>query len=242
MLAHRISLERRNRLFGLAFPFGKIVEINGERFRLHAEHRRFTDHEPLTWQSFCQAIGPGDIVVDVGANMGVYTLAAARRVGEQGRVFAMDPDPRSVRRLGLHLRMNRLRHRTQVIEACAGEANGAIPFAFHNRTYWSSGVVLDARAGTTYAAVPVFALDALFQRIDVLKIDVEGMEGRVLAGAKRLLADPVNRPRAVLVEVHEEPLADLGEDWATIRAAIPGYRWEEIGATNPPEWLGTPER
>lgn len=241
MIVHRIPLHVRHRLFGLAFPFGKRVVINGERFRLHAEHRRFTDHEPLTWVRFAEAIRPGDIVVDVGANLGAYTLAAARRVGDNGAVFAIDPDPRSVRRVGLHLRLNRLRHKVRVIQACAGEANGAIPFAFHERTYWSSGVVLDARAGTSYAAVPVFALDALFQRIDVLKIDVEGMEGRVLAGARRLLADPETRPRAVLVEVHEEPLAQLGENWATIRAAIPGYRWEEIGSTQPPEWIGTPE-
>ena len=240
MIQHRIPLAIRDRLYGLAFPCGKAVEVNGERFRLHAEHRRFGDYERLAWTAFGDAIRPGDVVVDVGANLGLYTLAAARRVGTGGSVFALEPDPRAVRRLRRHLGMNRLRDRVRVIHACAGEADGAIPFAFNARTYWSSGVVMRASEGTTFAAVPVLALDTLFDRIDVLKVDVEGMEGRVLAGAGRLLADEEVRPRAILVEVHDEPLALRGESWVAIRAAIPGYDWEELGDSDPAQWLGRP--
>ena len=94
MIARRISLPISDRLFELAFPLGKEIDANGERFRLHADHRRFVDHASLAWAAFGDAVRPVDIVVDVGSNIGLYTLAAARRVGPAGRVYALDPDSR----------------------------------------------------------------------------------------------------------------------------------------------------
>ena len=238
-IVHRIPLGLRHRLFALAFPRGKTVEINGDRFRLHAEHRRFGNHERETWQRFAAEIREGDVVADVGANIGAYALAAARRVGESGRVVAFEPDPRAARRLGLHARLNGLQSRIQIVAACAGAEPGETRFAFHGRSYWSSAVSLGEREGTTYGTVPVVALDDVLPRADILKIDVEGMEGRVLAGARRLLADPARRPRLAIVEVHPEPLAAVGESWEELRAALPGWSWERIPGDDE-EWLGRP--
>ena len=97
-----------------------------------------------------------------------------------------------------------------------------------------------AREGTSFAAVPVpvLALDTLFDQINVLKVDVEGMEGRVLAGARRLLADPERRPRMMIVEVHEEVLVGHGESWDKILAAIPGYDWEALDGSGRAQWVG----
>jgi FkbM family methyltransferase len=233
-----VPVDYRNRIFRAAFPFGKRVTIGNARVRLHSDFRRFGGYEPLAATVLMSAIQEGDIAVDVGANVGLHALAIASVIGDGGVVFAIEPDFRAGRHLRRHIRMSRYGSRIHHLEVAAAETNGVIPFASHERNYHSSAHDLRVRPGTTHQAIPTMRLDALFERIDVLKIDVEGFEGNVLRGADRLLADRERRPRLILVEVHGDVLEDRGESWSEIRAMVDGYDWAPLEGTQPSQWVG----
>lgn len=137
---------------------------------------------------------PGDTVVDVGANAGVYTVATARLVGPEGRVVAIEPNPVVLGRLAANVRQNGFEDRVTIL-----------PIAIADHT--ARGLVVDQSGNSTVARIQVLAEgesipsgtvgvrtldDALedlgIARVDVLKIDVEGLERAVMDGAERTLA------------------------------------------------------
>jgi FkbM family methyltransferase len=145
--------------------------------------------EPFEVDLFERAIRPGMTVLDVGANSGYYTLLAARLVGASGKVFAFEPDPRTVESLRANVRANGLNN-VRVVPRAASDRAG--PRAFHlSRTAAHSGLhrstTMDAVSATT-SVDSVAADDALQgETMDVIKIDVEGVEPAVLRGLSRTL-------------------------------------------------------
>lgn len=148
--------------------------------------------EPFETVLFEETIRPGMTVVDVGANVGYHTLAAGRLVGAAGRVIAFEPEPRNFDLLRRNVERNGLAQRATLIQAAVGECTGtsllyrdAINFGAHSIS--QCNVV-----GGDSISVPCVSLrDALraedLIRLDVLKIDVQGAEGMVIAGAGDLL-------------------------------------------------------
>jgi FkbM family methyltransferase len=153
---------------------------------------------------------PGMCFVDVGANIGYFTLLAARRVGPTGRVFAIEPSPYAADRLSRTISANVI---PQVrIERCGlGRRQGEVVLcdaAVGNHTPTMLG-----GPGSPGRLVPVRTLDECvhewnIDRIDLMKIDVEGYEPEVFAGAARTLAD--GKIRAVLCEFNAHWLARAG--------------------------------
>jgi FkbM family methyltransferase len=140
---------------------------------------------------------PKAVVFDVGANVGFFTLLAARAVGSAGTVVAFEPAPNALALLRRHLALNP-RPNIQLVAAAVGATSGTA--AFHTSSASSIGR-LDA-AGETM--VQVVALDDEIDNgrlpiPDVIKIDVEGFEAAVLDGARRLLA---TRGPALIVSTH----------------------------------------
>jgi FkbM family methyltransferase len=207
-----------------------------DRLRIDPAFRGYRRCEPDSWSVFLDDVHAGDLMVDVGANVGLYSIAAAKRGAE---VVAFEPDGFNARTLRRHARMNRVRERVQVIEAAVGEGLGALPFAVRGSPV-SGAADLYLGATTDFKVVPVLSLDAVLygRKIDLMKVDVEGMEGSVLRGATQLLNDPKRRPRILLIEVHEPVLHMRGESWEQLRASLPGYEWSALGSNGGDRWLG----
>jgi len=127
-------------------------------------------------------LDPGDVVLDIGAHLGTATLLAGRLIGPEGRVLAVEPFADNVRCLQATLRDNAMANVTPV--ACAaGDRSGTIVLARATR-----GSQLTSLEGAGDVEVPLRPVDALvaeqgLQRLDLIKIDAEGMEREVLAGA-----------------------------------------------------------
>jgi FkbM family methyltransferase len=147
-------------------------------------------------------VPPGSLVVDVGANVGFFTRRFARWVGPAGRVLALEPEPRNVARLEARLRRENLHQIVGVIAAAATEAAG---------TAWldlNPDNPADHRLGDNGIAVPTVTVDDLVGRdmgrpVSLIKIDVQGSELRVIAGAAATIA---RFTPALFVEVDDQHL------------------------------------
>jgi FkbM family methyltransferase len=151
---------------------------------------------------------PGGTFVDVGANWGYFTLLAAHRVGDAGRVVALEPDPRLFRLLEENLLRSGAWNAVP-LPLAAAERAGTLVLAGHDADAgnWGLSSLVAGTADEGARRFPVEAarlddvLDELgIERVDLLKLDVEGAEDRALRGMEGGLAR--GRYRRVLVELH----------------------------------------
>lgn len=169
----------------------------------------FGAYEPELRDVFRAVLPAGGVAVDAGANVGWHTLLMARLVGERGRVLAIEPNPSVGARLVAHLQQNRIAH-VDVVGCALSDAPGICRFAAPDASDTGAGgghVLAQGEASAHRAIdVPARTLDALFgeaglERLDLLKVDVEGYEWPVLAGAERTIAR--YRPHVVFEYVDE---------------------------------------
>jgi FkbM family methyltransferase len=168
-------------------------------------------YEYRTRQLFERTVGSEDVVYDVGAHAGFYTLLASVLVGPAGRVVAFEPFPRNLNYLRRHLAMNDVSN-VVVVEGAASDRDGNVSITDGPD---SSQIRVDDK-GTQM--VRAFRLDTLVFRDGlpaptVIKMDIEGAEGAALLGATRLLA--AKRPLLFLSthgpQVHAECCRQLVE-------------------------------
>jgi FkbM family methyltransferase len=134
------------------------------------------------------ALSPGATFIDVGANIGFYSVLAHGRVGPAGRVYSFEMDPRPLRCLRKTVTKFGLRS-INVIEAAVADQDGRMSFTpkvehGHNHIERSGGRGRSVRS----LKLDTWAADAGLQRVDVIKVDVEGAEKFVLAGARQTIS------------------------------------------------------
>jgi FkbM family methyltransferase len=161
------------------------------------------DHEPWIAEAIEASLREGDTFVDVGAHIGYFSVIAARLLGKHGRVVAIEPDPLNAKRLRANVARNHLERVVRVVEAAATATDGTAAFrrSSPNSSRVQGFVTADGHGDVDVRAV---RLDAAVNGLPrLVKIDVEGGEVDVLAGAERLV-DAV-RTRWI-VEVHTPDL------------------------------------
>jgi FkbM family methyltransferase len=219
-----------NSVIGLAGRRGLERRINGtDNVRVLPRFRETSEvYEPEVWRRVMNEVRPGDVIADVGAFVGLYTVALAKRVGEKGRVFAFEPDPENHSALRAHVELNGVGVGVHLVRAAVGNVEGRVPFAAGGAS--ESAIGAPARSGAT--EVDCVRLDNFqpMPRLDILKIDVEGYEERVLQGAAALFAEDRRRPRIIFVEVHPYAWADLGTTSESLLGLLASYGYE---ATEP---------
>ena len=161
-------------------------------------------YEQEKQELFAASLREKDVVYDIGANVGFYTLLASGCVGDAGRVYAFEPLPRNISFLKAHLNLNSIQN-VQVFELALSDLNGEGTFDE------ASNCSMGRLSNSGSLKVPTATIDTLIaeRRIagpSVIKIDVEGAEAKVLKGARSMLEQ--HRPRIFLAthgpEVHEE--------------------------------------
>jgi FkbM family methyltransferase len=176
--------------------------INGsDRILVSPQVRGVSEkYEAEVWQAIMTELRAGDTFVDVGAFIGLYTIAVGLRLRGSGQVVAFEPDTRNFSLLREHVKLNKLESAVELYHAAVCDKDGESYFLANGSS--ESHLVSSGHKDT--AMVDVVTLDSVFRnrRIDVLKIDVEGYERTVLSGAHNVLRTPGLRPRAVFVEVH----------------------------------------
>ena len=140
-----------------------------------------------------QMVNTGDVVVEVGANIGAHTIGLAKSVGDQGRVIAFEPQPVVFQTLCANVLINNLDN-VDCIPYAIGVENDEILYPHLNYATENNfgGVSLDDMQKIDVEngiVVHIKPLDQVFRfkRLDLLKIDVEGMEEEVLRGAMKTI-------------------------------------------------------
>jgi FkbM family methyltransferase len=143
-----------------------------------------------------RTVRPGQVVWDIGANVGFFALLAARLVGPSGRVIAVEPVPRNLELLHRHLMLNHVGNVT-VLPQAVSDSRGTV--RFDTRHSPSMGRI-DASGSIEVIVTTIDELVATgIPAPQVIKMDIEGAESRALAGASQTLRE--HRP-LVLLSTH----------------------------------------
>lgn len=147
------------------------------------------DHELTEIKFLKQIIKNGDTVLDLGANIGVYTLIFAKLVGKSGHVFAFEPDPTNFEILSKNVKENKHENVT-LVQKAVSEKNDRIKLFVSKRNH-ASHRIFDSEEKRNSIEVDVITLDTYFKKIknpiNFIKMDVEGVEGATLLGASNII-------------------------------------------------------
>jgi FkbM family methyltransferase len=174
---------------------------------------------------------PGDVVFDVGANVGLYTLIAARKVAPEGHVYAFEPSPDTFAILDRNIRSNGLEAVVTCFELGLSDSDGegellsggAAYRAYNSFGRPTEGAVTETQAVVIQRLDSVIAREGL-PRPTLVKIDVEGWETHVLRGGERLF-DAIDAPH-VLVEFNHRAARNAGSSTDELHAELRGRGYQ----------------
>jgi FkbM family methyltransferase len=178
-------------------------------------------------EGFQRSLGflrPDGVAIDIGANIGVWSLLAAERQ-PGARVHAFEPVPEVAERCRRHAALNGLDTIVLNVSAVGGE-NGVAPFYAIRDDNTGASSLIRRRFPAEEISVPVVTLDtyverARLDRVDVLKVDVEGGEGAVFSGAVRTLSR--DDAPAIFFEVDERLCAAAGTTPGGVKQLLVEY-------------------
>lgn len=170
--------------------------------------------EPGTMAWLDATLRPGDRFLDIGANVGIYAISAAHRVGERGCVYAAEPHMANIPALIDNIRLNGFDDLIRIVTAPLTDRPGPGHFNYRVTTTASSGSQFGAtripgkaefmpqvREITMGVSVDYLISEGMIDPPHVVKIDVDGIEQKILTGMAELLSGP-DRPKSVQVELN----------------------------------------
>ena len=169
-----------------------------------------------------QVIREGDTVIDVGANIGCFSLLASQLVGPTGRVLALEPDPRTFAQLEANIKLNNATNITPYCVALGESCGDATIFRHPNSLFSSLYDKVDGHeTNAEEVATQVLTIGAFFDECNIarcqyLKLDCEGAEYAILRTFSSELAEHIDQ---ITIETH----AIEGESEVDLDRAIQGY-------------------
>jgi FkbM family methyltransferase len=156
-----------------------------------------------------QAIRTDDICLDVGGNIGYFSMLMAT-LARNGEVHVFEPIELNLALMRGSIELNGFQN-IRIVHAAVGDKSGNTSFTVSQDSAFSSIHDTARRPVDRVITVPLISLDEYvlretLPRVDILKVDVEGAEGLVIEGARNLLMDPARRPRIIFMELFDPNL------------------------------------
>lgn len=213
------------------------AEVGGHRLLVSPQDDRvgrtlyvLRQYEPIETELVRQTLRPGDTFVDVGAHVGYYALFAARQVGPTGRVHALEAHPDNHALLEQNIALNAYPNIEAFHVAASDEAGVAELYVSTSGNLGGHALVPSGGKSEDSPRVEVrtVRLDDHFAehglRPDVMKLDVEGAEARVVRGMDETLA--TGRPHTLFFEFSPGPLRAAGDEPLALLETLAQHGYE----------------
>ena len=193
-------------LYELFWPHRNILDIQGSKMFINVNDKAYNMketfegyaahlvHEPATTDLFEKVVRPGDVVLDLGANIGYFTLLAAKNVGPSGKVFSFEPETKNFSYLKKNIELNNYNH-VQPNQKAVSNKNGTTKLFIcdydsgHHTINQHEGIEKYSHGRTDKESsidIETIVLDDYLRdktnKVDVIKMDVEGAEMLALLG------------------------------------------------------------
>jgi FkbM family methyltransferase len=196
------------------FEEGFILECYTDS---HLSKKLYTENFEENEKKFVkQFLKPGDTFIDIGANIGLFTVYASKLVEQQGKVFAFEPNPRTFERLKSNIQLN-ASNNVELYQKGVSDSSGQLQFIISKDGYdaWDSFGRPSAGEDFETISVPVISLNEFLareqvngQKVSLIKIDVEGWEEHVISGGEGYLKS--DSAPTLLIEFTEINLENAG--------------------------------
>lgn len=233
-------------LFRHLWPEKSLIEVAGSKMYVGLEglpecyrdtfRPYITSHnwERLTTEMFKRVVKEGDVVVDIGANIGYFTLLSARLIGKKGRVYSFEPEPVNYNLLLKNINLNSYDNVVPLNKAVSN-VKGMVRLYLsdsdtgaHTLRHNPSGGKFVTTHSGKFVEVESIILDEFFEgkghAINVIKLDVEGAEMAVLLGMDKILTQ--NQDLKIFAEFYPSAIREFGyspEEF--IRKLVIDYRF-----------------
>ena len=228
------------------WPYKSVIEIQGSKMWINPDEkslamRRTLEsyavnliHEEATTKLFKETVKPGNTVIDLGANIGYFTLLAAKLVGSSGKVYAFEPEPRNFKYLKKNLELNGY-SQVAAHQAAASDKRGKTKlficeYETGHHTINQSGGIKAYRPErevneSNFVEINTVSLDEIFagkeDLIDVMKIDIEGAEALAIRGMDKILSK--NKKLKIFMEYFPMLIKNMGSNPEDMIGKILGY-------------------
>ncbi|MFH1227188.1 MAG: FkbM family methyltransferase [Planctomycetota bacterium] len=157
-------------------------------------------YEPIETSIVNQYVKKGDVVLDIGANIGYYTLLFARLVGDEGKVYAFEPEPDNFELLKKNIEINKYENVVLIPKAVSDKVGKIRLYLSGNNK--GDNRIFDSQDNRLYIDVEMTTLNDYFRdykgKVDFVKMDIQGAEGRAVRGMTNLLSN--NRQAKIISE------------------------------------------
>jgi FkbM family methyltransferase len=205
-------------IYRIAAPREMVLDVQGNKMYIDGRDMGVASfliskgvHEKYETKLFKDLIKPGMTVVDIGANIGYYTLIAAKLVGSKGKVYAFEPEPNNYRLLIKNIEENCYNNVIPIQKAVSNKPGKTKLFT--SKTVFSSLSFSENNVPEKkeFVMVETITLDEFLENsnIDFIKMDTEGAEGLIVEGAEKVLK---NNDLKIAMEFWPYGLKNLGTD------------------------------
>jgi len=191
----------------------KIIKVNNYKMKtishdtgISSELLIYGNHDPLTTEIILDELSEGMICIDIGSNIGYYALLESKKIGKNGNVLAIEPSPENFSTLVYNIKLQNDQN-INAFNFAIGDKNDEIEFLISKKSNWSK--VKDENdiieSEDKIIKIPLktlnsFVKDNQLEKIDLLRMDVEGYENNIIDGAIEVLTK--FKPK-IMVEIHK---------------------------------------
>jgi len=214
-----LKLKQKGSMERCGFNF----ELPSGDFGVTLEAESTGDYEPATTRMVESLLDEGMTFIDIGAHVGLFALPASKWVGDSGRVVAFEPHPDNFAMLSRNVKANNCDVR--LVNAAVSDVGGEVQLQIS--TFNSGDHQIYKSANRKGVAVTCLTLDDHFssgEKVDLIKMDVQGAEAAAFHGMERLLRD--NNAIKVIWEMSPSQLKDAGADASELLAWLANLGFE----------------
>jgi FkbM family methyltransferase len=202
-------LEKWIRRISATHPWPLKRPLDGCFLRIQTPDQQqyvFGQRETDVPDAIISLVKPGWVCVDVGAHIGYFTLLLAKLVGPEGRVVAFEADRDNADLLRVNVSLNGYQERVRVEQRAVSDGSQDSVTLYAGPSSFQASIL---PKGSRIAEVPAISLEQYFgrgDRLDFIKMDIEGGESKAIPGMKRLF---IETHPVLLVEIHEGCWRDI---------------------------------